>query len=211
MLRLGASASQIGPNEDLAGVLAVVNQLRAALTQQIRTSSEPGQQPEPVPAAALEAPPAVDDEACAADSDQEGEAEAETVSNVQDAVAAQKKAEEEEALPVKPVPTPVRGDVSGALQRLKSSMALALPASPSPNTEPSEKKEPPCHGTQAPAAAQNASAPNALNSSNDASAPAVNSTTHKREYMRLVPGLARELECVARGSVLLLLSIVFHT
>ena len=188
MLRLGASASQLGPNEDLAGVLAVVNQLRAALTQQIRTSSEPGQQPEPV----LEAPPAVDEEACAADSDQEGEADAETVSDVQDAVAAQKKAEEEETLAAKPVPTPVRGDVSGALQRLKSSMALALPASPSPNTEPSEKKEPPCNETQTPAAAQNASAPNALNSSNDASSVAVNSTTHKREYMRLVPGLASQ-------------------
>ena len=189
--RLGASASQVSNNNNVEHVLAMVSQLQKQLQAQQQRSAASAKAVED--AAALTAiedaePHGIDgepyegEEACE-DDDGEAQADAEMLESVQSDVSSRReaKAAAEAKEAQRAVATPVRSSgpvgTEALLQKLHSSRALGGEAEPSPTgsaSGPSAKETPaPAKETPAPAADETT----------------VNSSTHKCEYMRLVPRL----------------------
>ncbi|CAE7264481.1 unnamed protein product, partial [Symbiodinium microadriaticum] len=193
---LGASASQVS-NNNVENILAVVEQLRKQLlSSQQREASDAKARED---AAALEAledkaehpdPNELDGEPCEEDDEHEAQAEAEMVESVQSDVSSRREAEAvakvEEAR--RPVATPVRSSeptvadpASALLGKLHSTRSLGVPGTAAlagTASVPGTSTAGPTAETPTPGAATGAGEPTV-----------VNSATHKREYMRLVPRL----------------------
>ena len=141
----------------------------------------------PAPVAAVaDAPPeqGVCDTQVEEDEDQEEEAEAEEVARVEEEVASSRASDAstlkmQELAPQKPVATPARASASiptlEILKRLHESRKAA-----------SEETGPALAALPAPAVLETAPSPSS-------SEPVINSSTHKREYMRLAPWLVFRL------------------
>ncbi|CAE7500751.1 unnamed protein product [Symbiodinium sp. KB8] len=196
LMELGASASQVS-NNNVENILAVVEQLRKQLlSSQQREASDAKARED---AAALEAledkaehpdPNELDGEPCEEDDEHEAQAEAEMVESVQSDVSSRREAEAvakvEEAR--RPVATPVRSSeptvadpASALLGKLHSTRSLGVPGTAAlagTASVPGTSTAGPTAETPTPGAATGAGEPTV-----------VNSATHKREYMRLVPRL----------------------
>ena len=200
-LRLGASASQVGThgNGNYDQVQVLVDALQSELSMErghailADLAKERKQYLEPAPVAVLaDAPPAqaVCDTQEEQDEDQEEEANAEAVARVEEDVASSRASEAasvakmHEEASEKPVATPARASASvpnlEILKRLHESRKAASEAA-----RPSDETGPAPAALKAPPVPESAQTP--------ASSEPINSSTHKREYMRLAPWLVFRL------------------
>ena len=191
-LRLGASASQVGPQgggkEGLTHLLAIVGKLHQQLEKEVSEEEldeayhkakcpavPPIEDAPAASAAGLEAD--IDGEPMDEDEEQESQADAESVKEVE---TEHEKAKQQALLKPKPVATPARADFrpEDVLRRLRSTVSESSSLPTTAVMSPAPRPETPP-----------ASMPCAVADQPLPPAPVINSTTHKREYMRLVPWL----------------------
>ena len=217
--RLGASASQVGINGDMSNLLAIINQLQ----QKLQGSNEGEDSPSkmvlksPAPATsmlALEAPPksveAPDTTRYARDDATETSAEADDVLQIQRA-AARKQKIQAAADPPRPVATPARSH-SEVLEKIRLISEQAKEArKPKPlklgggSSDSNVSGLSACNSELPPEATESEAGPSGeAAESEDAVADRpqvgvtllVNSTTHKKEYMRLESSWRLGLSCL---------------
>ena len=180
-LRLGASASQVGSasgKDQLKNLLAIVGQLQQELQKETSEEAlEKAELPPLPPLVAASAPGPDDDidgEPIGEDEDQETQADAESVKEVEEK---HEKSKQEASANPKPVATPARAnfcpeEILGRLRSHGSEASLPTTAVMSPARMPEPAS----------------SMPRVV--VDQRPVPVINSSTHKREYMRLVPWLA---------------------
>ena len=164
----------MGPQADLIKLRSLVTQLQTQLLAQEQPQKEKRKAPEAVEAKkptiaalALPAPPETETEQIAEDTAWEEEAEAENVLDGQTAAAIARK-----------------------LAKQHSAQCInAEPDEAEEEPEPNEPEEPPAPIRTPAPACLDASIEEAMSSAAAAPATAINSSTHKKEYMRLVLGL----------------------
>ena len=198
-LRLGASASQVGTHGNYDQVQVLVDALQSKLNVErghailADLAKERKQYLEPAPMAAIADAPdqGVCDTQVEQDEDQEEAANAEAVERVEEDVASSRASEAasvakmHEEAPEKPVATPARASALvpnlEILKRLHESRKAASEAA-----RPSDETGPAPAALIAPPVPEFAQSP-------VSSEPVVNSSTHKKAYMRLAPWLAFRL------------------
>ena len=201
-LRLGASASQVtNNNADLNQIMTLVGQLQKQLArQQERRDTDAKAADDAAALAALEDQSGhTEDEnldgEVAEDHELEAQAEAEMLENVESGVSSRRDEEANQAAkeaakkaanpPQRAVATPTRNSApaEAVLQKLHSARDLPKATANATAALPS---------TSGSVVSGPATAPSGAESSAPPAEIAINSSTHKREYMRLVPGLQND-------------------
>ena len=179
-----------GSKEQLTHLLAIVGQLHHELEKEVVTEEAldeaydkakcpavpPVDDAPAASAAGLEAD--LDGEPIDEDEEQESQADAESVKEVE---TEHEKSKQQALLNPKPVATPARADFrpEDVLRRLRSSVSESSSLPTTAVMSPAKRPETPP-----------SSMPRAVADQPLPPAPVINSTTHKREYMRLVPWLS---------------------